>query len=300
MKRMAVLAGALLASLTLVAMAATTSAAPPTCRGEVATIVGTDAGEVIVGTDGADVIVAEGGDDTVRSLGGADIVCAGDGEDRVHGGAGRDELAGGNADDTLQGGTGQDRLYGNAGDDVLDGGLHDDACFQGSGTGKRVNCENLKVLALAFTDLDGDHAFGVNDVLIAKLVDTNDDKVPSVGDTITMGRYPTTLTPGPADFADWNVTSHVVTDLSLATAKRVTVWSAGGWHAWVAKATAEWFEESDSSRATDTDFQDGLVSTSGDVLYVELGSPSQPATPVRPADLNRPSDDAFIEVVIDP
>ena len=52
MKRLAVLAGALLASLTLVSVAATTSAAPPTCRGEVATIVGTDAGEVIVGTDG--------------------------------------------------------------------------------------------------------------------------------------------------------------------------------------------------------------------------------------------------------
>jgi hypothetical protein len=300
MNRMATPAGILLASLTVVAAVATTSAAPPTCRGEVATVVGTEQAEVIVGTDGADVIVALGGADTVRSLGGADIVCTGDGEDRVHGGAGRDELAGGNADDTMQGGTGQDRLYGNAGDDVLDGGLHDDACFQGSGTGKRVDCENLKVLALAFTDLDGDHAFGSNDVLIAKLVDTNDDKVPSVGDTITMGRYPTNLTPGPADFADWNVTSHVVTDLSLATAKRVTVWSAGGWHAWVAKAAAEWFEESNSSPATDTDFQDGFVSTAGDVLYVVPGSPSGPATAVSNANLTRPANDAFIDVVIDP
>ena len=74
-----------------------------------------------------------------------------------------------------------------------------------------------KVLALAFTDLDGDHAFGGGDVLIAKLVDTNGDKVPSVGDTIRLGRYPTNLTPGPADFADWNVTSHVVTDIFVWT-----------------------------------------------------------------------------------
>ena len=298
MKRMRALAGVLLVSLTLVAVAATTSAAPPTCRGEVATIVGTDAGEVIVGTDAADVIVSMGGDDTVRTLGGADIVCAGAGADRVHGGAGRDELEGGNADDTLQGGTGQDRLYGNAGDDVLDGGLHYDACFQGSGTGKRVNCENLKVLALAFTDLDGDHAFGGNDVLIAKLVDTNDDKVPSSGDTITMGRYPTNLTPGPADFADWNVTSRVVADVSVATAERVALQSAAGWHNWVAKTTAEWYDESND--AADTDIQDGLVSSAGDVMYVELGSPSGPATAIKDADLTRPTDDAFIDVVIDP
>ena len=299
MKRIAALAGAMLASLTLVAVPAA-SAAPPQCRGEVATIVGTDGPDVIVGTDSADVIVALGGADTVRSLGGADVVCAGDGEDRVHGGAGRDELEGGNADDTLQGGTGQDRLLGNAGDDYLDGGLHRDACFQASGTGKRVNCENLKVLALAFTDLDGDHAFGSNDVLIAKLVDANDDKVPSVGDTIAMGRYPTNLTPGAGDFADWNVTSHVVTDISSATATRVTVWSAAGWHAWVAKTTAEWFEESNSSRTTDTDFQDGFVSTAGDVMYVELGSPSGPATAISGADLTRPTNDAFIDVLIDP
>lgn len=143
-RHVAVLVGAalLLSALGLAALVPATSAAPPQCRGEVATIVGTDQGEVIVGTDGADVIVAKGGADTVRSLEGADIVCAGAGADSVHGGTGRDELEGGNADDTLIGGKGQDRLRGNAGDDDLDGGLHRDTCFQGSGTGERVNCEN--------------------------------------------------------------------------------------------------------------------------------------------------------------
>ena len=134
--------GVLLAALGLTSVALPASAAPPQCRGEVATIVGTEQGEVIVGTDGADVIVAKGGADTVRGLEGADIVCAGAGEDSVHGGTGRDELEGGNAEDTLIGGKGQDRLRGNAGDDDLDGGLHRDTCFQGAGTGERVNCEN--------------------------------------------------------------------------------------------------------------------------------------------------------------
>ena len=133
---------ALLASLTLISVAAVTSAAPPTCRGEVATIVGTEQAEVIVGTDGADVIIAKGGGDTIRSLQGADIVCAGAGTDRVHGGKGRDALEGGNAADALVGGKGRDRLRGNAGDDYLDGGLHRDTCYQGSGFGFRVACEN--------------------------------------------------------------------------------------------------------------------------------------------------------------
>ncbi len=155
-----------------------------------------------------------------------------------------------------------------------------------------------KVLALAFTDLDGDHAFGGNDVLIARLSDTDDDKVPSAGDTVEMGRYPTNLTPSAGDFADWNVRSHVVKGVSFATTERVTVRSAAGLHIWVAKASAEWFEDMDDS--ADTDFQDGLAEGAGDGLYIELGSPSQPSTAVRPADLNRPSDDTFIDVVIDP
>ena len=93
------------------------------------------------------------------------------------------------AADILLGGTGQDRLLGNGGKE-LDGGLHRDICIQGPGTGERVNCENHKVLALAFTDLDGDHAFGGNDVLIARLSDTDDDKVPSAGDTVEDGPLP--------------------------------------------------------------------------------------------------------------
>ena len=83
------------------------------CRGEVATIVGTDKDEVIIGTDGADVIVALGSADTIRSIQGADIVCAGAGNDRVHGGKGSDEFEGGNAADACcrRQGSGPTRHY---------------------------------------------------------------------------------------------------------------------------------------------------------------------------------------------
>ncbi len=358
--------GVLLASLTLVTVAATTSAAPPQCRGEVATIVGTDQGEVIVGTDGNDVIVAKGGADTVRSLEGADVVCAGAGDDSVHGGTGRDELEGGNADDTLIGGKGQDRLRGNAGDDDLDGGLHRDTCFQGSGTGSRVNCENPfakptpaptpapkapevapaptptptpkptpkpdtdgdgftddvdacpakgdegygvdstgcpnpKVLALAFTDLDGDHAFGSGDVLIAKLVDTNGNRVPSVGDTVRMGRYPTSLTPtGPTDFADWRVTSHPVTGVDVAGTTAVMVRSAAGYHIWINVAANEIYWEFTTAQGPQAFFPDARAAGVTEAIIVDSGSPSDPATAVPFVTESRPTDDRFIDVLIEP
>src|SRR5262245_49137534 len=46
-------------------------------------------------------------------------------------------------------------------------------------------------LAVAFTDLNGNHKFNPRkDLLIAALVDTNNDNMPSVGDTVLWGTYP--------------------------------------------------------------------------------------------------------------
>jgi Ca2+-binding RTX toxin-like protein len=95
----------------------------PRCFGATATVVGTNAGEVLHGTSQADVIVALGGNDAVYGLGGNDRICAGRGVDRVYGGRGADRLAGGldllhvtdegtteRIGDTLVGGPGDDRL----------------------------------------------------------------------------------------------------------------------------------------------------------------------------------------------
>jgi hypothetical protein len=158
-----------------------------------------------------------------------------------------------------------------------------------------------KVLALAFTDLDGDHVFGGGDVLIAKLVDTNGDEVLSAGDTIRLGRYPTNLTPGPADFADWNVTSHVVTGIVPHPAVWVEVATAAGSHHWFDDGDDEsYWEEASPSPAEGAFFRD-YAGPSGypDVVHVQLGSPSEPATAIPAVELARPSDDALIDVVLD-
>jgi Ca2+-binding RTX toxin-like protein len=70
------------------------SAAPVTCGGRVATIVGTVGRDVLRGTDGDDVIAALGGDDVVLGMGGNDIICGGHGRDVVNGGRGQDACAG--------------------------------------------------------------------------------------------------------------------------------------------------------------------------------------------------------------
>jgi Ca2+-binding RTX toxin-like protein len=101
--------------------------APLTCKGKVATIVGSAAGELIRGTSGDDVIVALGGDDTVLAGAGDDTVCGGLGGDIIRGGAGDDILSGDGGNDTIRGNSG-------------------DACNGGSGIDKSSRCErNRKV-----------------------------------------------------------------------------------------------------------------------------------------------------------
>ena len=101
------------------------SAAPAAfrCGGKTATLVGTNAGEVIKGTSAADVIVGLGGADTIRGKGGKDYLC---------GGGGRDKLFGGKAKDKLFGQQGRDKLY---------GGPRNDTCIGGPGTDTTVQCE---------------------------------------------------------------------------------------------------------------------------------------------------------------
>ena len=163
--------GAVLVAVMLVAAGATSVGAAQTkCRGQNATITGTEGDDRLTGTSGDDVIVGLGGDDVIETQGGTDRVCGNRGDDTLRrlveetiddddvalfsGGAGHDVLEGGaNKDDpaaaeVLRGGPGHDRisgfagpdqLYGNTGNDVLDGGDGHDYTEGGDG---RDECRN--------------------------------------------------------------------------------------------------------------------------------------------------------------
>ena len=121
----------------------------PTCRNQVATIVGTPGDDSITGTNKKDVIVTGAGNDVVRSGGGNDIVCTGTGNDLVRAGGGadfvsggrnRDKLVGNKGNDVLKGKRGPDRLLGKSGSDRLNGGRGKDKCKGGSGKDTKKSC----------------------------------------------------------------------------------------------------------------------------------------------------------------
>jgi hypothetical protein len=255
------------AALAIAAIAAPAAAAKkPKCMGHRATIVGTDKADVLKGTAKRDVIVAKGGADIIVGRGGNDIICAGPGNDRVAGQAGHDRIAGQAGADRLFGGGGVDRLMGNAGTDFLagqagpdilaggvgndrlDGGIGVDTCHQGSGAGPEVRCERpkpvipvtpvvppppAKTLVIAYSDLDDSDTFNAGDVMIAKIVDTNGDTMPSRDDTIKMGSYPIAAHPtSPVQFLPWGVESHLIEAVSLETGGLAVGTKSGGLHQW--------------------------------------------------------------------
>lgn len=139
-------------SFTYKAKDATGESAPATvtitvgagCRGQRATITGTNGPDRITGTKGNDVIAGLGGDDIINAAGGNDVICGGSGKDGINAGGGDDYADGGSGDDSLRGDTGNDTLFGGAGadmvlgddgDDVLSGGAGSpDSCQGGAGT----------------------------------------------------------------------------------------------------------------------------------------------------------------------
>jgi uncharacterized repeat protein (TIGR01451 family) len=121
----------------------------PACKGNPATIFGTDGDETLTGTEKRDVVVALGGDDVVFGLGGEDVICGGTGNDTIRGqadpdvlrgGSGNDRVRGGGGNDDVGGGGGSDRLGGGLGSDNLKGGPGRDRCNGGPGQDSKRSC----------------------------------------------------------------------------------------------------------------------------------------------------------------
>lgn len=118
------------ASVVLLAALAAGPAAVPargeptvTCRGEVATLVGTDGPDTLTGTPGRDVVAGLAGDDSVTGLGGRDVLCGNGGADVVDAGRGADRTYAGPGDDQVADvatGSKDQALLGGRGDDALE------------------------------------------------------------------------------------------------------------------------------------------------------------------------------------
>jgi Ca2+-binding RTX toxin-like protein len=117
------------AALSPVLVTTAHAAAPVSCHGQAATIVGTDGDDRLRGTSGDDVIAGLAGDDVIHGRGGDDVICGDRNSDHLYGGAGGDRLVDARGRHSVQhGGPGDDRiltrsmsstLVGGGGNDVL-------------------------------------------------------------------------------------------------------------------------------------------------------------------------------------
>ncbi len=155
----------------------------------------------------------------------------------------------------------------------------------------------VKVLVIAYSDLNGNHRFDTGDVMISRLLDSNRDGIPSAGDTIEMGRYPTNF--AATAFADWGIKRHQVQSVDTVEPDRVlTRDTTFGAHWWYERSPSQYdryYQHYDNAAATSS-FDDRPTD---DSITTWTGSPSRAAGRL---EITSPGsgDDRFIDVEIYP
>ena len=154
-----------------------------------------------------------------------------------------------------------------------------------------------KFLTVAFTDLNGNGKFNANgDALIAAVVDTNHDKIVSVGDTVTFGTYPHVNGTQAGTFQGADA---IITSVTDATSTQVLVSVGDDTIEWRAQPEVETFRTTDGGN-TESSFFDGIVAgTKADQIFVDsaVNGPGLPDTTVVESTL-RVGDDGFLDVLI--
>jgi len=165
-------------------------------------------------------------------------------------------------------------------------------------------CNPLEVplLAVAYTEVDGQPGFTAGDVLIAQLEDVDMDGEPSVGDIVRTNQYP--LDVNAATFGSFGVTEHVITGLVSGTfytseALGMTVNSNTG-----SNQVFDWRDRSDFEsylefNGNSMGFNDGLTGTNNDTIQVLGITQSAPDT-LQNASTLRLGDQDFFNVTITP
>jgi hypothetical protein len=155
------------------------------------------------------------------------------------------------------------------------------------------------LLAIAYSNLDGIDGYdaGGSDVLISRLDDTNGDGVPSIGDTVTLGRYP--LNFDATAFGTFRDPVHPVTAVDLTDADgdgRVT--EIGAWisaDSPIYWASRRWFEGTAGFNSNGAwHANDNLSGT--EEADAKAGSPGDPDTATSRQLRLSSTDDPFVDV----
>jgi hypothetical protein len=157
-------------------------------------------------------------------------------------------------------------------------------------------------LAVAYTDVNSNNKYDGKDLLIAAVVDTNKDKVVSVGDMVQFGTYPLHPdgTPGRGTFTD---AAEALTDVLLATSAAVVVRTEAGFVQWGdSKGGAEYYIAQGGSSSQSLQLSDGITDPYTDnYVYVPTSivvNPGAPDTQVSLEAVTQLGDQAFLDVFI--
>lgn len=158
------------------------------------------------------------------------------------------------------------------------------------------------VFAIAWTDKNHNHTYeSGTDILIAEVVDTNDDHVVSVGDTVIADRYPTNI--DASAFEPFDLTSETVTNV-VNIGFGVSVDIPSGFISWQHIATAEGLRFSTSGSTDHPGLLDGTnpaVDCEGDAsdfLLLQVGGTLDPRAGASDQACDD-ADNAFIDVAFD-
>ena len=163
-----------------------------------------------------------------------------------------------------------------------------------------------KFVAVAYTDVNGDHKFHpIKDVLIAGVLDTNRDGTVSLGDTLTWGDYPTQID-GQGTFGTFGGADYIVVGVGEGFPPEsvgVTVQTGSttfGFVNFTSTVSGESFSTFSSGSGLAT-FSDNFSTVSGqDQVSVQVTANNLPGLQDTPAnDLAfHPGNDGFLDVFI--
>jgi hypothetical protein len=173
--------------------------------------------------------------------------------------------------------------------------------------------ELAPLLAVAFTDVDGNHTYEPNkDLLISALRDTNNDGTVSAGDTIQWGTYPTSFdgsTPrGTYTSADVTISFGIVENAGASAA--IAAFTETGLVIWNDQfffddfgnsiPQNQVFETGNSIFDIDSLLLDGFPAPNGDTISVQpvIQGPGQPDTVVVLGNSAATANDGWLEVAI--
>lgn len=192
--------------------------------------------------------------------------------------------------------------FGNMGDcDDNDGHINPYA-YEICGNNIDENCDGVdgscaqRVFAIAFSDLNGQEGFqeGTSDVMIAKLVDENNDNIISPGDNVIVNKYPTDLSA--SQFDDFTIKKHTVATVVMNTQAQINLQnSIGDTFIWTKLSDREQYREISRS-GLNTDIFDNISTGFSDKVETRP-TQSQPQTTLFSAGVSN-VDNTFLDVEI--